>query len=393
MTVSRSLLHHLECSRCRETFPADRWSNLCPHCSAPLLARYDLEAARPLLRPEGLAGRPASLWRYAELLPVRDPAFRLTLGEGWTPLLRADRLGEALGLEHLYIKEEGLNPTGSFKARGMAVAVSRACELGAVGFVLPSAGNAAGALAAYAAQAARPAHLFLPANTPPAFFRECRGLGATVSSVPGHLGDAGRAARQEAERQGWTSLSTLTEPYRVEGKKTMAFELLEQLGQAPDVIVYPTGGGTGIIGMWKGFAELEALDWIGPERPRLVSVQMAGCAPIVRAFHQGRDRATPWPAPAPTVALGLRVPAAVGDALILQALRESGGTAVAVEEETVLPAWQRLGRLEGILACPEGAAALAGLETLVQQGWVRPHERVVLFNTGNGYKYLDRLLP
>jgi len=383
-----SFLSHLECSRCARQFDAGQWLNLCPHCDSPLLARYDLEAVRRILQREDMAGRPTNLWRYAELLPVRDPACRLTLGEGWTPLLPATRLGAALGLSHLYIKEEGLNPTTSFKARGMAVAVSRACELGAAGFVLPSAGNAGGALAAYAARAGRPAHIYLPAETPVPFVRECEGLGATVTTVRGHIGDAGRSARQEAERSGSFDLSTLREPYRVEGKKTMAFELVEQLNGVPDVIVYPTGGGTGIIGMWKGFAELEAVGWIGPERPRMVTVQAEGCAPIVRAFCEGSERARPWENPE-TVALGLRVPSAIGDFLILRALRESEGTAVAVGEPAIRAAWGRLGSTEGILTCPETAAALAGLEDLVRDGWIRPEERVVLFDTASGYKYMD----
>lgn len=383
-----SFLNSLQCSYCGETLDADRWWNRCPICHHPLFARYDLPRARTVLTREAMRDRTATLWRYAELLPVRDPALRLTLGEGWTPLLPAERLGAELGLSHLYIKEEGLNPTTSFKARGMAVAVSRACELEVPGFVLPSAGNAAGALAAYAAKAARPAHVFLPTDTPTPFFQECRLLGAQVTAVDGHIGDAGEAARARAKESGLVVLSTLQEPYRVEGKKTMAFELVEQMDGIPDVIVYPTGGGTGIIGMWKGFDELEALGWIGAERPRLVSVQSAGCAPIVRAFHQGAERAGPWEDPE-TVALGLRVPSAVGDFLILRALRESGGTAVAVEETAIREAWQRLGRLEGIPTCPEGAAALAGLEQLARQGWLGRDERVVLFNTGSGYKYVD----
>jgi threonine synthase len=386
-SITMSHLTHLECSRCGETLdPAQLW-NLCPRCRSPLFARYDLAAAGRTLRPEHMAGRPANLWRYAEILPVQDPAFRLTLGEGWTPLLPARRLGEALGLSHLTIKEEGLNPTGSFKARGMAVAVSRAWELGAPGFTLPSAGNAGGALAAYAAQAGRPARVFLPRATPRAFFQECAALGAQVTAVPGHIGDAGRAAREEAIRSGFFLLSTLQEPYRVEGKKTMAFELVEQLGSVPDVIVYPAGGGTGIVGMWKGFAEMQALGWIGAERPRLALVQAAGCAPLVRAFVEGAEHAIPWEDPA-TVALGLRVPSAIADFLILRAVRESNGTAVAVGEEAIRAGWEHLGRSEGILAAPEGGAALAGLEALVYQGWVRPEERVVLFNTGSGYKYM-----
>lgn len=382
-----SFLTHLECGRCGETLDPEQLLNLCPTCRSPLLARYDLAAAGRAMRREAMAGRPATLWRYAEVLPVRDPAFRLTLGEGWTPLLPAHRLGAALGLRHLYIKEEGLNPTGSFKARGMAVAVARACELGAPGFVLPSAGNAGGAAAAYAAQAGRPAHVFLPADTPRAFFQECAAFGAQVTAVPGHIGTAGRAAAEESARSGSFLLTTLQEPYRVEGKKTMAFELVEQMGGVPDVVVYPAGGGTGIVGMWKGFAEMEALGWIGSARPRLALVQAAGCAPLVRAFLQGSEQAVPWENPA-TVALGLRVPAAIADFLILRAVRESKGTAVAVDEGAIRNGGDRLSRDEGLLACPESGAALAGLEELLRRGWVQPEERVVLFSTGNGYKYL-----
>ena len=383
-----SCLSHLECSRCGATLDAGQLLNLCPHCHSPLLVRYDLAAAGRTLRRDMLAGRPANLWRYAELLPVRDPAWRLTLGEGGTPLLPSRRLGPDLGLRRLFIKEEGLNPTGSFKARGMAVAVARAGELGAPGFVLPSAGNAGGALAAYAALAGRPAHAILPADTPAPFFQECAALGAKVTAIAGHIGDAGRAAREEAARTGAFLLSTLQEPYRVEGKKTMAFELVEQLGRVPDVVVYPAGGGTGIVGMWKGLAEMQALGWIGPERPRLALVQAAGCAPLVRAFDQGREQAPPWENPA-TVALGLRVPAAIADFLILRAVRESNGAAVAVGEADLREAWRRLVRHEGLLACPEGGAALAGLEELVRQGWIESEETVVLFNTGSGYKYLE----
>jgi threonine synthase len=382
-----SFLSHLECGRCGEVLDPEQLLNLCPRCRSPLLARYDLAAAGRILRRDALAGRPANLWRYAEILPVRDPAFRLTLGEGWTPLLPSRRVGPDLGLRHLLIKDEGLNPTGSFKARGMAVAVARACELGAAGFALPSAGNAGGALAAYAAVAGRPAHIILPADTPAPFFKECAAFGAQVTAIPGHIGDAGRAAREEAARSGVFLLSTLQEPYRVEGKKTMALELVEQLGRVPDVIVYPAGGGTGIVGMWKGFAEMQSLGWIGPERPRLVLVQSAGCAPLVRAFRQGSEQASPWENPE-TVALGLRVPSAIADFLILRAVRESNGTAVAVSEEAIHAAWDRLGPQEGLLACPEGGAALAGLEELAHQGWIQPEEIVVLFNTGNGYKYM-----
>jgi threonine synthase len=381
-------LTHLECSCCGAVYDADERHNLCPACDRPLLARYDLAAvaARPR---RAVIGSEPTLWRYRALLPVRDSRHEVSLGEGFTPLLQARRLGEALGLSHLYIKEESLNPTGSFKARGMAVAISRARELGVREVVIPSAGNAAGAAAAYAARAGMRVHVFMPRDVPAPFLQECRALGAEVTLVDGLIGDCGREARRVAAASGAFDLSTLKEPYRLEGKKTMGYELAEQFGWwLPDVIIYPTGGGTGLVGMWKGFAEMAALGWIGERRPRMVVVQAEGCAPIVRAFHAGEETATPW-ADAHTVAAGLRVPSAVGDRLILQALRQSGGTAVAVSDAALLAAQGRLSRLEGVFACPEGGAALAALEVLLAQGWLAPDERIVLFNTGSGLKYPD----
>jgi len=327
------------------------------------------------------------MWRYRALLPVRDKGAVVCLGAGYTPLLRATRLGEELGLNHLYIKDEGLNPTGSFKARGLAVAISRARELGVREVVIPSAGNAAGAMAAYAARAGLRAHVFMPRDVPAPFRLECQALGAEVTLVDGLITDCGREARRGAEEHGWFDVSTLKEPYRLEGKKTMGYELAEQFGyRLPDVIIYPTGGGTGLIGMWKAFGELAELGWIGDQRPRMVAVQPRGCAPIPRAFHAGEPFATPWEG-AHTVAAGLRVPSAVGDFLILRALRESNGTAVAVSDEALVGAQMRIARLEGIFACPEGGATLAALETLLAQGWVSPAARIVLFNTGTGLKY------
>ena len=384
-----SFLLSLECSLCGRSLPADRLQTVCPAegCGRPLLARYDLAVVRARLRPEDLAGRVASLWRYAELLPVADPACRLTLGEGFTPLLPARRLGMELGLERLYIKEESLNPTGSFKARGLCLAVSRALELGVEGVVLPSAGNAAGAAAAYAARAGLEARVFMPADVPPLFRRECLAFGAEVTLVEGLITDCGRLAAAAAREEGLFPLATLKEPYRLEGKKSMGFELFEQLGgELPQVVLYPAGGGTGLVGMWKAFAELEELGWIGPERPRMVAVQAAGCAPIVRAFTEGREFARSWEG-AETVAAGLRVPEAVGDFLMLRAVRESGGRAVAVSEGELVAAQERLAAAEGICACPEAGAALAALERLVREGWIGAGERVVLFNTGSGMKY------
>jgi threonine synthase len=387
--TSGSALDHLECARCGRVRPfGPDPAGLCG-CGAPLLARYRVAEARRGLRRRSLAGRPRSLWRYAEMLPGVSP---ITLGEGLTPLLPARRLGSELGLTRLYVKDEAVNPTGSFKARGMSVAVSVAAAQGVRAAAAPSAGNAGSALAAYGARAGWAVHLFLPESTPAPFQAEARRLGAEVSLVPGSIADAGRVMRGSlaapaGASRGWFDLSTLREPFRVEGKKTMAYEVVEQLGfEVPDVVLYPTGGGTGLIGMWKGFAEMEALGWIGPRRPRMVSVQAVGCAPIVRAFLAGREGADPWPAPE-TRAAGLRVPASLGDFLMLRALRESGGVALAVEDHEMMEGAARLGGLEGIDACPEGGAAVAALRRLREGGAIGDHETVVLFNTGTGLKY------
>ena len=380
-------LTHLECGLCGREYEADRLWNLCPACGKPLLARYNLAAAREALDRDELACREPTLWRYREVLPVRDPRYELCLGEGWTRLVHARRLGEALGFDGLYVKDEGLNPTGSFKARGLGVALSRAHELGVRSVSIPSAGNAAGATAAYAARAGMEAHVFMPRDVPPLFVAECRALGAQVTLVDGLITDCGRVAAEGVREHGRFDVSTLKEPYRLEGKKTMGYELAEQMGWTlPDVVVYPTGGGTGLVGMWKAFDELEALGWIGPERPRMVTVQAEGCAPMVRAFQAGDEFAAPWQG-AHTLADGLRVPAAVGDFLILRALRESGGTAVAVADDAMIEAANLLGRTEGIWAAPEGAATLVAFQALRRQGWIGDDETVVLFNTGSGLKY------
>jgi threonine synthase len=327
------------------------------------------------------------MWRYEEVLPVRDDAAVLSLGEGWTPLVRAARLGERIGCANTYIKDESLNPTGSFKARGLSAAVSRAYELGARELAIPSAGNAAGAMSAYAAAAGLPAHVFMPADVPLAFRAECKVLGAQVTLVDGLITDCGARVREGAARYGWLDMSTLKEPYRIEGKKTMGYELAEQLGWTlPDVIIYPTGGGTGLIGMWKAFDELEALGLIDTERPRMVSVQSEGCAPIVEAFRAGSEVAGVWQG-AHTIADGLRVPAAVGDFLILRALRASRGTAVAVGDTEMLEYAGVIGATTGIFPAPEGAACLAAQVNLLAKGWIKPDETVVLFNTGTGLKY------
>ena len=382
-----SFLSHLECSMCGEELDADRIWNLCPRCNKPLLARYNLKQARAAVTPDLIAGREPTLWRYRELLPVRNARNSLCLGEGFTPLIHAARLGREVVFERLFIKDEGLNPTGSFKARGLAVAVSRARELGADAISIPSAGNAAGAMSAYAALAGIQSHVFMPRDVPQPFVAECRALGAEVTLVDGLITDCGQVAAEGVLQFGRFDISTLKEPYRIEGKKTMGYEVAEQMGWTlPDVIIYPTGGGTGLIGMWKGFAEMEEMGWIGPKRPRMVTVQSEGCAPMVKAFQEGLEFAEPWQN-AKTIADGLRVPAAVGDFLILRALRESGGTAIAVPDGELIDATKLIGRTQGVFACPEGAATLAAFRHLRDQRWISDDETVVLFNTGSGLKY------
>jgi threonine synthase len=379
----------LECAACGLEHEARRLQNLCTRCAKPLLVRYDLERAARSLTKESLPGRPTSLWRYREVLPVAREENVVSFGEGWTPLLRARRLGEQLGMSRLFIKDEGQNPTQSFKARGMTAAVSMAKELGARKLAVPSAGNAAGALAAYAARAGLEAHIFMPKDTPRANVVECERTGAHVTLMDGLITDCGAEVGRRKDAEGWFDVSTLKEPYRVEGKKTMGYELAEQFDWTlPDVIVYPTGGGTGLIGMWKAFDEMERMGWIDDKRPRMVTVQAAGCAPIVRAFEQGERFAEEFP-DAHTTASGLRVPRAIGDFLILDALRESNGTAVAVTDDELLAAASEIGAAEGIFAAPEGAACLPALRKLLDAGQVQRDERVVLFNTGAGVKYLE----
>jgi threonine synthase len=382
-----SLLTHLECTRCGQQLDADTLQTLCPTDSGVLYARYDLERARSLLDRAEMARRAPGMWQIPELLPVRDPANIVSLGEGGTPLLPAPRLGERLGFRALSIKDEGLNPTGSFKARGISAAISRARELGVRALTIPTAGNAGSALAAYGARAGMRVDVFMPADTPDLFKQEVRAYGAHLHLVDGLIDRAGADARAYAANSGAFDVSTLKEPYRCEGKKTMGYELALALGgELPDVIVYPTGGGTGIVGMWKAFAEMETLGWIGPRRPRMISVQAAGCAPIVRAYEEGAERARPWESAA-TYASGIRVPAAVGDYLILRAVRESGGCAVAVTEDEIAHHAAFIGALEGIFAAPEGGATLAALVKLRDAGHVSSDERIVLFNTGTGLKY------
>ncbi len=382
-------LTDLTCTRCGRAYPKDRLWNLSPCCEAPLFARYDLEGAMGELKRERLAERMPTMWRYAEVLPVEREDYRVSLGEGFTPLLQVTSLGQQVGAPKLYMKDEGNNPTGSFKARGLSVAVSRACELGARAVAIPSAGNAGGATAAYAARAGMRAHIFMPRDVPRANRVECEVLGAHVELVDGLITDCGRIVAGRKDREGWFDVSTLKEPYRVEGKKTMGYELAEQFDwDLPEVVIYPTGGGTGLIGMWKAFDEMEQMGWIGSKRPRMVSVQAAGCAPIVRAFEAGAASAEPWEG-AETAAAGLRVPRAVGDFLMLRAIRESGGCAVAVSDEELMACVWEMASATGIFPAPEGAANLAGLKGLVKQGLVSPDERVVVFNTGSGLKYID----
>lgn len=382
-----TLMTHLECTWCGHTYDADVLQTLCPHDGGVLYARYDLARARRELDRDTVARRAPGLWQIDELMPVRDAANIVTLGEGGTPLLPTPRLGERLGFSQLSIKEEGLNPTGSFKARGIAVAVARAKELGARALTIPTAGNAGSALAAYGARAGLQVDVFMPADTPPLFQKEVRAYGATLHLVDGLIDAAGAQARAHAATTGTFDISTLKEPYRCEGKKTMGYELAMRLGWGlPDVIIYPTGGGTGIVGMWKAFAEMEALGWIDARRPRMISVQAEGCAPIARAFEEGAERARPWEH-AQTYASGIRVPAAVGDYLILRAVRESGGCALAVAEAEIAQSARLITTTEGIFAAPEGGATLAALLRLRERGLVRPDERIVLFNTGTGLKY------
>ena len=374
---------------CGLAHEARRLLNLCRNCGKPLLVRYDLSRSKTTLTKESLAARRPDLWRYREVLPVERDENIISLGEGWTPLLRARRLGETLGIPELYIKDESQNPTQSFKARGMAVAISMAKELGARKVAVPSAGNAAGALAAYAARAGLESFIFMPRDTPRANVVECEQTGAHVTLMDGLITDCGAEVAKRKDKEGWFDVSTLKEPYRVEGKKTLGYEVAEQLNwELPDVIIYPTGGGTGLIGMWKAFDEMEQMGWIGSKRPRMVTVQAEGCAPIVRAFEEGKRFADEFPNAA-TTASGLRVPKAIGDFLILDALRQSGGTAVSVTDEELIAATGEIGAAEGVFCAPEGAACLPALRKLIDMDLVNASDRVVLFNTGSGVKYME----
>jgi threonine synthase len=385
-------LTHLECTRCGRRYEPGHVLNLC-ECGAPLFARYDLERAAKDMRPGHLALREPTLWRYKDVLPVEDPEDRISLGEGFTPLLPAPRLGALVGLPRVSIKDEAGNPTGSFKARGMALAVSMASALGAKAVCAPSAGNAGSALAAYAARAGLEAHVFVPRDVPRVFVMETQASGADVRLVDGLIDEAGRQCAQAAREHGWYECATLKEPYRVEGKKTMGYELAEQMGwRLPDAILYPTGGGTGLIGMWKAFEELEAMGFVGPARPRLFAVQAEGCAPIVKAFSEGREDAPPWPN-ARTLAHGIRVPKALADFLILRALRKSHGAGVAVAEAEIVQGVRDAASTEGIFMAPEGGACVAALRKLRASGHLSADDSVVVFNTGAGAKYVETMAP
>ncbi len=381
-----SRLAHLICTKCGASYERDRRVNVCPvtGCGGALFSRYHPSR----LDRDRVADRSHTIWRWHEMMPVEDPANVVTLGEGGTPLLRAERLGAGYGFSELWIKDEAANPTGSFKARGLSAAISRAKELGYTKLALPTAGNAGGAAAAYSARAGMECHVFMPEDTPPVFRIECERYGATVTLVKGLIDDCGRLVAERAPREGWHDVSTLKEPYRVEGKKTMGFELAEDFGWTlPDAIVYPCGGGTGLIGMWKAFEEMEEIGWIGSARPRMIAVQAEGCAPIPRALAEGKTVSEKFP-DAHTYASGLRVPKPFADYLILRYVRESGGTAVTVTDDEMRASCGEIGAAEGLFASPEGGAAWAAAKNLCASGRLDPSSRIVIFNTGSGLKYL-----
>ena len=387
-----SMISNLECSGCGKIFSTNEIHTFCPDCQSPLLARYDLAAIRNQVDRDAIRRRPKGMWRWHELLPVMAPNNFVFLGEGDTALLPVPNIGSQLGLSNLYVKDESSNPTGSFKARGLAAAISKAKELGINKVIIPTAGNAGGATAAYAARAGIQSLIYMPKDTPRANIQESRMAGAGVVLVDGIISDAAGLAGVKAKAEGWFDLSTFKEPYRLEGKKIMGYELAEAFDwELPDVIIYPTGGGTGLVGMWKAFEELEALGWLQlTKRPRMVAVQAEGCAPVVKAFEAGASFCDFW-INAHTLASGLRVPKSFADKLILKYLRASNGAAVAVSDTNIQAAQRKLCRMEGIFPAPEGAATLVALEKLLEQNWIHPEERIVLFNTGSGLKYLDQL--
>ncbi len=389
-SVKLSYINDLQCSDCGKSFSVDEIHTFCPDCQAPILVHYDLKAISQHVDRDQIKRRPKGMWRWHELLPVFEQINMVSLGEGDAALLDLPRVGNSLGLSHLYVKDESSNPTGSFKARGLSAAISKAKELGIKKVIIPTAGNAGGAMAAYAARAGMQALIYMPKDTPIANIEESRIAGAEVVLVEGLISDAAGMAGEKARNEGWFDVSTFKEPYRLEGKKIMGYELAEFFNWTlPDVIIYPTGGGTGLVGMWKAFNELEQLGWLeNTKRPRMVSVQAEGCAPVIRAFNAGADFCDFWTG-AHTLASGLRVPKSFADRMILANIRESRGTAIAVSDEVITQAQRELAKAEGIFAAPEGAATLAALKELVKQAWVTPDERVVLFNTGSGLKYLD----
>ena len=385
----KSFLTHLECTYCGKVFSSEEPHRLCDDCGKVLYPRYDISSARKSLKKEDLLYRSSNMWRYFEMMPIINESNIVTLGEGFTPIFKTGRLGERIGADHVLVKDEGINPTASFKARGLSAAVSKAKELGIMRLSMPSAGNAAGAMTSYAARAGMEAYVYMPKDVPEANKKEVLITGGNLTLVDGLISDAGVISRKKASELDLFDISTLQEPYRVEGKKTMGYEIAEQLNwQLPEVIVYPTGGGTGIVGMWKAFQEMEELGWIDSFRPRMFAVQSEGCAPIARAFVGGDEFAEPWQ-DASTIAAGIRVPSAIGDYLILDALRTSNGGAVTVSDNEILNMMEVVASLEGLFICPEGAATAVALEKLVAEGTVSKSERSLLLNTGSGLKYLD----
>ena len=386
---TNSTFSHLECSKCGVKYSKTELHNLSPCCTLPLFPQYDLEKAKSILHKKDLKSRESNMWRYGEIMPVEFKENIISLGEGWTPLVQANRLGELKGFSNLYLKNESINPTGSFKDRGMSVAISKAKEFHLKNIAIPTAGNAGGSAAAYAAKAGQEAFIFMPNDTPKAFQVECDQYGANVEMIDGLISDCGKIVGERKEKEGWFDISTLKEPYRVEGKKTMGYELAEQFNwELPDAIIYPTGGGTGLIGMWKAFDEMETMGWIGSHRPKMISVQAKGCSPIVDAFDQGLDCAQPFQNPK-TSALGLRVPSAVGDFLILNSIRQSEGVALSVTDNELMTGTKQIGSSEGIFSAPEGGATVAALPKLLDRGIIKPNDQIVLFITGSGLKYVD----
>lgn len=382
---------NLTCARCGKRFEAGRILNLCS-CGGPLLVHYDLATVKHNWRKDALRDAVSSMWRYAPVLPA-DASEAVTRQEGWTPLVQAEALGREIGARNLWIKDEGLNPTGSFKARGLSCAVTMAKKLGVRKLAIPSAGNAASALAAYAAAAGLEAHIFMPRDVPQSNFIECKASGAYVTLVDGLISDCGAIVAERKEREGWYDVSTLKEPYRIEGKKTMGYEVAEQFGwKVPDAILYPCGGGVGLIGMWKAFGELEELGWIGPKRPKMIAVQAEGCQPITRAFEENAEVSKFWEN-AHTVASGLRVPKALGDFLVLRAVRESGGTVISISDQEMIDAGLRTAACEGIFPAPEGGGCVAASKRLLASGFLQPDEQIVIYNTGSGLKYLEAYSP